>query len=210
MNDCVRANFGRISITNGYRGAVAAVLFLVLSTGQSGEPAHYDEHQQAPHLHGLVEMTLAIEGQTIEMNLESPAANLVGFEHPASTPEQRASVTRAKKILASPQQLLTFIGTGCEASRHEVDVSAVLAAEGDDHKEQAHDEHDEHGETHSEISAGYQFICGQASTLTAIKVHLFDLFPGIDRVNVAWVTESSQASATLTAGAATINLKGQQ
>lgn len=203
------------TITSGlYSTAILTAVFSMFSIGLNAEPLDHGDHhqQQETHLHGQVEMTLAIEGNTIELNLESPAANIVGFEHSASTPEQHASVNRAKSILDSPEQLLTFIGTGCKATRQEVDVSAVLAAEDDDHKEEAHDEHDEHdehGETHSEISARYQFHCAQGAKLTAIKVQLFDLFPGIETVRAAWVSDSHQASAMLTADSITINLKGK-
>jgi len=181
----------------------------MLSIGLNAESLDHDDHrQQEAHLHGLVEMTLAIEGNTIELNLESPAANIVGFEHPASSPEQHASVTHAKMILDMPQQLLTFIGTPCQSIAQEIDLSAVTH-----HKEEAHSEHQEHAdeghETHSEISARYRFHCTQGTKLTAINVHLFDLFPRIETVHAAWVSDSHQASAVLTAGSITINLEGR-
>jgi len=189
--------------------------------GFNAEPLGHDDHQpQAAHLHGLVEMTLAIEGNIVELNLESPAANIVGFEHLASTPEQHVSVNHAKTILDSPQQLLTFIGTRCESTTQQVDFAAVLKPVETHHKEEARSEHPEHidknhedhedHQTHSEISARYRFHCDKGTKLTAINVHLFDLFPRIKTVHAAWVSDSNQASAVLTAGSTTINLEGQQ
>ena len=150
-----------------YSATTIIAVLSMLSMGLKAESLDHDgddHHQQEAHLHGLVEMTLAIEGNTIELNLESPAANIVGFEHPASTPEQQASVTRAKTILDMPAQLLTFIGTHCEAITQEIDVSAVLKPAEMHHKEAAHSEHQEHtdeghgdSETHSEISARYRY-----------------------------------------------------
>lgn len=190
----------------------------MLSIGLNAESLdHDDHHQQEAHLHGLVEMTLAIEGNTVELNLESPAANIVGFEHLASTPEQHASVTRAKTILDLPKQLLTFIGTRCESTTQQVDFSAVLKPVETHHKEETHSEHKEHTneghedhQTHSEISARYRFHCDKGTKLTAIKVHLFDLFPRIETVHAAWVSDSNQASAVFTAGSTTINLERRQ
>jgi len=200
-----------------YSATTIVAVLSMLSIGLNAESLDHDDHrQQEAHLHGLVEMTLAIEGNTIELNLESPAANIVGFEHPASTREQHASVTRAKMILDMPQQLLTFIGTPCQSIAQEIDLSAVLKPAETHHKEEAHSEHQEHTdeghedhETHSEISARYRFHCTQGTKLTAINVLLFDLFPRIETVHAAWVTDSNQASAVLTAGSITINLEGR-
>ena len=198
-----------------YSATTITAVLSMLSIGVIAESRdHDDHHQQEAHLHGLVEMNLAIENNTIELNLESPAANIVGFEHPASTPEQYASVTRAKTMLDMPAQLLTFIGTRCEPTTQEIDVSAVLKPVETHHKEEAHSEHKEHAnkghedhETHSEISARYQFHCDKGIKLTAIKVHLFDLFPRIKTVHTAWVSDTNQASTILTAGVTTINFE---
>ena len=201
-----------------YSAATIIAVLSMLSSELHAEPLdHDDRHQQKAHLHGLVEMTLAIEGNTVELNLESPAANIVGFEHLASTPEQHASVTRATTILDLPQQLLTFIGTRCQSIAQEVDFSAMLKPTETYHKEEARSEHPEHidknheghedHETHSEISARYQFHCDKGIKLTAIKVHLFDLFPRIKTVHTAWVSDTNQASTILTAGVTTINFE---
>ena len=194
-----------------YSSTLITAVLSMLSTGLNAESLGYNDHLQPAHLHGQVDRTLAIEGNTIELNLESPAANIVGFEHPASTPEQHASVTRAKMILDMPQQLLTFIGTPCQSIAQEIDLSAVLKPAETHHKEEAHSEHQEHAdeghETHSEISARYQFHCDKGIKLTAIKVHLFDLFPRIKTVHTAWVSDTNQASTILTAGVTTINFE---
>ena len=38
-------------------------------------------HAEEAHIHGLATLTLALEGNSLEIEFESPAANLVGFEH---------------------------------------------------------------------------------------------------------------------------------
>lgn len=201
-----KAQLGRTMLSNRYSAKIAAVLLFLLSTEISAESArHHDPHQQDAHLHGLVEMTLAIENHSIELNLESPAANIVGFEHTASTPAQLASINRAKTVLGSPKQLLTFIGTHCKPTTQEIDISAVSPA-ATNRKKDAHQEHADHG-THSEISARYQFNCARGDKLTAINVHLFELFPRIETIHVAWVSERMQALTTLKADSITINFK---
>ena len=43
--------------------------------------------QESSHIHGIVEMNLAVEGSQLYIELISPAANIVGFEHAPSTDE---------------------------------------------------------------------------------------------------------------------------
>ena len=60
-----------------------------------------DELSQAhhgPHIHGLAEATIALEGKVLEIGLQSPASNIVGFEHKARTKEQIDKVQQAKNI----------------------------------------------------------------------------------------------------------------
>lgn len=197
-------------IRNTYSTKVIAALISVLSTCLSAEKAHHNPKQEV-HLHGRVEITLVIEGNTVELHLESPAANIVGFEHPASTPKQLDSINRATTILEAPEQLLTFIGTRCLPTVREIDVSAVSPAKAN-HNE-AHPAHQTHLDkghaTHSEISARYQFNCTHGNNLTAIKVQLFDLFPRIESIHAAWINDHQQALTTLTAGSTTIKFKNR-
>ena len=111
---------------------------------------------QSAHVHGLADLTLAIENGALEIQLRSPAANLVGFEHKADTKEEIKSAKAAAARLAQPLSLFIFNGTKCEMLDTDVDVSAILDNEhaNDDkgehekhkHKDHKHDEHehDEH------------------------------------------------------------------
>ncbi|NKC17054.1 MAG: DUF2796 domain-containing protein [Gammaproteobacteria bacterium] len=201
-----------------YMATIAAVL---LSMNLNAGPSDHGERhiQQEAHQHGLAEITLAVEGDNIELNLESPAANIVGFEHRASTPAQRRIIDEAKRTLESSKQLFSFIGARCELTESEIDVSAVLGTENDEHEEDAHGHHEQpdhadtdhetHSEeTHSEVSANYRFHCEQGSRLAAIALNFFEFFPGIETLKAVWVTDSSQGSADLTAKSNTIYLRG--
>ena len=61
-------------------------------------PASAEEHRQlGAHVHGHGRLNIAIEGNTISMELEVPGMDIVGFEHEPSTPEQKAAVAQAQK-----------------------------------------------------------------------------------------------------------------
>lgn len=163
---------------------------------------------QDAHVHGLAELTLALEGNDLEMRLESPAANIVGFEHKASTAEQRRIVDKAKAILESSQQLFSFFGTSCTLKKAHADFAAVTGS--NEHKHHRHDDHHHHDEdkdTHSEITAAYHFDCQQGSKLTSLSVNLFDHFSGFEKINVMWLTDTKQGAAKLTTASKTLHLR---
>ena len=156
----------------------------------------------AAHVHGLATLTLAVEGQTLEIQLESPAANIVGFEHKASSAQERQSVSQAQQQLQAASALFTFGGAQCQLITAEVDVSGVLE---EDHHQHDH-QHDYDEESHSEITAHYQFDCSKAQQLESIAIDLFRQFPGIEKIQAEWVTASQQGAITLTPNNTTIPL----
>jgi len=189
------------------KGYPLAIVAFILSLNLNAETSDHSEHfhLQEAHQHGLAELFLAIEGDKIVVGLESPAANIVGFEHVASTPEQTVLVNKARGKLESPNKLFSFLGTHCELEKLETDVSAVLGHEGGEH------DHSDHGksrhETHSEVSANYQFHCEEGSRLRAITLNFFEYFSGIEILRAVWVTDSNQGSAELGKESKTVYFK---
>ena len=208
-----------------------SIIILIASTSSfaswSGDHKH---RSHEAHVHGEAKLTLALEGNTLEISLESPAVNIVGFEHKASTAEQNHVVEQAEAVLKSTQQLFTFSGTRCDVKKIMVDVSSVEnsgidhhdhhkdeheheRAHNDDHKHSAdqHDAHHDkdhgHDNSHSEITADYSFTCAQGEKLRFITVDLLDQFPGIEEMDAMWVTDARQGAVELNAGAKHINLR---
>ena len=115
------------------------------------------ESQEA-HTHGLATLTLALENSVLEIQFESPAANLVGFEHKATSSEEKKAVTQTETSLKEPNLLFSFVGASCQPKKTTVDISGVMDnhnkkyQEHDEHEDHSHakkhDEHDEH-ERHS-------------------------------------------------------------
>ncbi|NTS78197.1 DUF2796 domain-containing protein [Catenovulum sp. SM1970] len=67
------------------------------------------------------------------------------------------------------------------------------------HKHDAeHTEHVEHN-THSEITASYQFHCSDTAKLSQLKLGFLDLFPGIETLNVIWLSADKQGLSALNA-----------
>ncbi|MBM97356.1 MAG: hypothetical protein CMI09_16075 [Oceanospirillaceae bacterium] len=184
-----------------------------------GDHGHHDHdnhgHEQRSHVHGVAELMLAQEGNELEIMLESPAANIVGFEHKASSEEQIAAVERAEALLNAPLQLFVFNGD-CKVHETELDMESVEPEEHghhahedehdhehkDHHAEHKHDhDHDDdhkgHASSHGEISAHYHFDCQSGADVTSVTLNLKQHFPAIETLSVSWITEQGQGAATL-------------
>ncbi len=190
--------------------SLAAVLALLISAGLGAEPEQHTAHRhQDAHIHGSAGLTLVLAGNVLEAVLESPAANIVGFEHRPSTPDQRNAVDHAQSILESPQALFSFVGTDCEPEQAKVDVPLVMHTATHEHPDDDAelDTQSEAHDTHSEIRARYRFHCQQGPQLAAVSVALLEHFPGIEALNAMWVTDTQQGAVTLTAQARHIRLR---
>lgn len=172
------------------------------------------QRQLGTHVHGLAELTVAQNGQQLELHLESPAANIVGFEHKASTHEQEHAIEKAKSILESPQKLFIFSGTRCDVINVDVNVSALLSHHEKSHHEDTHEHESEkehydeyHQDAHNEITALYQFNCLQGSKLETISVALLEQFTGIEKLKAMWVTEATQGTDELSLRSKIIHLR---
>lgn len=194
--------------------------FVLVAPGVSAEEKHEHEHdhekrQHGAHVHGVAALNLALEGEEVHVELDSPAANIVGFEHAPSSDADHAALDKAVAVLKKGDQLFRFNSeAGCRMEQAKI-TSALLDEEhgehaedhGHDeheHKENGHEEHghDEHaGDTHADIGAAYHFECDQPGKLTQLTVELFEAFPGMAELNVQYVIDSKQGAAALTPAA---------
>ena len=49
-------------------------------------------HEPGPHVHGVASLQVAVDGNTLTLNLESPLDNVLGFEHAPRSEKQKAAV----------------------------------------------------------------------------------------------------------------------
>jgi hypothetical protein len=198
---------------------------VLVAPGVSGSEKHEHEHehrQYGAHVHGIAALNLALEGEEVHVEFDSPAANIVGFEHAPSSEADHAALDKAVATLKNGDQLFHFNKeAGCRMEKAMV-TSALLEEEYDSHDDKHSDDHDkdheekgehdhekhEHeahgheeqeGETHSDIEAVYHFECDQPAKLTQLTVELFEAFPATEELNVQYVIESKQGAKELTA-----------
>jgi hypothetical protein len=179
------------------RIVLTASLLAPLTLVAPGASADEHEHRQhGAHVHGIGALNLALEGQEMHVELDSPAANIVGFEHAPSSEADHAALDKAVAMLKDGDRLFRFNAeAGCRMEKTDVS-SSLLDDEHHEHDEHDHDEHE--GETHSDIEAAYHFECDQPGKLTQLSVELFEIFPGTEKLNVQYVIESKQGAGKLT------------
>ena len=64
--------------------------------------------QLGPHIHGVSTLDVVVEGNTVSMDLQSPGADIVGFESQPVSDEQKTAVGRANQMLSRPLDLFQF------------------------------------------------------------------------------------------------------
>ncbi|HRJ52537.1 MAG TPA: DUF2796 domain-containing protein [Candidatus Thiothrix moscowensis] len=168
------------------------------------EAEGHEEH--GAHEHGAATLSLAAGVDGLEIALESPAANIVGFEHAANSDEDKKKLAEAKAKLEAGADLFSINPEAeCTFKSAEV-VSALLG-----NAEKAAEEHSDHehkeGETHSDMDVTWTFACAKPAELKEVTTKLFAAFPeGFQKVKAEWVTDKG-ASAQEMDKDATLKLK---
>ena len=85
------------------------------------------ERGRGAHGHGVSRLTLAAEGDRVELRLEAPGADIAGFEHMARSAEDRATVRRAAGYLGGGDKLFTF-PAAAQCRLQAADVESPLSA----------------------------------------------------------------------------------
>lgn len=181
-------------------------------TAHAEEDHEHREH--SAHEHGSAQLNLAIVGAEVEVELETPAANIVGFEHMPSGEADHHALDEAVAALKKGDALFRF-DPAADCRLIEAAVKSPLLEEGDHHDEheehekhdEHHDEHEEHEEAHSEFHAHYHFNCTHPAQLSELKVDLFDQFPATYRLNVQYLINDKQGAVQLEADHREIHLK---
>lgn len=165
-----------------------------------GGTLHAGEHRQAgAHEHGVARLDLAQEGTRIDLHLESPAMNLLGYEHMPSSDADRQALAEALAQLRAADRLFRF-NAQAQCRLIKADISTPLAGEsGTD--AMPHDTHEEPGHDggHADIDADYRFECARPDQLRRLSLDVFKFFPAVQRLLVQFVTDSRQGGAELTA-----------
>jgi hypothetical protein len=179
---------------------------LPLAVAQAADEHDHEHGSLGAHEHGVGRLNAVLDGPTLALELESPAMNLVGFEHLATTDADKAKVAATRAQLEKPLALFSLPkAAGCVVASQKLESPLF----GD--KPEADDDHDEdeaegeHHHDHSEIHAHYQFTCSTPDALKTLDLaNLFNTFPATQKIQVQLIGPSGQQGVDVTATAAAL------
>ena len=161
------------------------------------------------HVHGKASINLVLDDQSLFIEFESPAYNLVGFEHEPKDQIQQKEVQDTLSLLSKPRKVFGFSAqAGCLVES--VSVTTTMAGVGkntvgyeEEHHEEEHHDHSDgdstNKESHSEFKANYLMICSEPEKLRTIEFKLFKEFLGLKSVQVQWINGEGQGYIELNA-----------
>ncbi len=158
-------------------------------TSLSGPAVH--AHGGKAHVHGNAVLQVVMEGSQVEIALQSPMDNLVGFEHEPRTDQQRKAVQALREQFHKPASLFVLNAeAGCKVQDVELDLPFREGRGADSHG---------HGhESHADIESVVRYQCEHPALLKSIDLALFDRFSGIHRIDAQVVSVRGQSAARLT------------
>ena len=190
---------------------------LPLAVAHAHEDHDHEHGSLGAHEHGVGRLNAVLDGQSLELELDSPAMNLVGFEHTATSAADKAKVAAARKQLEAPLALFNLPkAAGCVVSTQELNSPLFGDKPEADHDDDDDDNNDhatdgkgaaahEHHHDHSEIHAHYQFTCAKPAALSNLDLsQVFKTFPATRKIQVQLIGPSGQQGADATATAATL------
>lgn len=143
------------------------------------------------HVHGHGSLNIAIEGKVVEMELEVPGADIVGFEHKPGNSEEEAAIKAALEKLKQGGALFQFPSDAkCDLERSTAEL--VTENDGHNHKHdtEKHGDHktDRHKEEHAEFVAYYRFGCADPDQITELRLPYFDAFPNSEELEIQMIS----------------------
>ncbi|MGI0117014.1 ZrgA family zinc uptake protein [Zooshikella sp. RANM57] len=191
-----------------FKAITSASLLFILAL-----PATAEVRQHGAHEHGSATLNIAYVDNTLEVELLSPAMNLVGFEHMPENDEQFKQLNSALSKLKQAHQLFGLPST-CKLKHinfeGELVESLAQSSKNDHHEHEDHHkskdehDHDEEEHHHSDIHAHYQF--GPCKDISQLNISLIKQFPGLEHVTTQVITSRAQTQLQLNSQQQTVPL----
>lgn len=177
-------------------------VMLLLAAAAFGAQANHEGHEgHGAHEHGHGQLNLVLDGNQLLIELQAPAADLVGFEHGARSETEKARYAEAIAHLKQPGTLLRLDpAAGCTLIQQ-----ALQAAKEEHENDKAHDEHPQDEAGHTDLGAIYSYSCETPAKLTGLEATLFGVYPSLEKLSVQAILPSGQLAGELTPSANTLS-----
>jgi hypothetical protein len=150
------------------------------------------------HEHGVATLNVSLEGHALEIALDSPLDNLLGFEHAPITEVQRTLVVAmARRLRDAGAVLQPNSAARCTPVEVHMASSALPPAMLGEAEGQVGVAHEPPG--HADLAADFHFDCVHPEALRELRVGFFEAFSGFRLIRVQAVGPHGQTYAELTA-----------
>ena len=188
-----------------------------------------ENRQHDAHEHGAAMLGMAQQGKLIQMELDSPAFNMVGFEHTPSNANEEEKVALMLAQLKMGSMLFTF-PAAAKCQLVNVDISSGLfeASHSDENDHDGDSDHsddeDDHGSVsdhsddeddhendhendsgHSDIEASWTYSCENPLLVRKVEFPLFSYFENLTDLDVDFIMDAGQGSIELSPGNSVIS-----
>lgn len=189
------------------RHLLLALPFALLPLAQAAHSAQPTPTQHAslgPHEHGVARLNAVLDGSSLALELESPAMNIVGFEHAANSDADKTTLAAARATLQKPLWLFNLPAAAkCNVADQGVESALftdqpVSELEGDDDDD---DHADKPGATeaehhHADIDAHYTLTCSNPGALKSLDLtRFFSTFPATRKIQAQLIGPNGQQGA---------------
>jgi hypothetical protein len=136
--------------------------------GHASEKRQLDSHE-----HGVSTLKIALEGQILQMELEAPANDIVGFEHAPENESQKAAIERALSLLKTKSGIFNTPATAkCKIT----DVSGEFEVE----------------KNHAGFHVSWKIKCLNPKQIKNLETTFFQIFPKAEEIEVEVISASGQ------------------
>jgi|GEM_PF-6097068 len=165
--------------------------FILLGSGwvYSKEKPHkynYDER-------GSAAFTMVIDRNSVVIDFDSPAINIVGFEHLPKSVEDNTKVDKAVRIFKNSRNVVRFSKAAKCQQIHTTISSSLL---GSSQTEIIPSSGSSSG--HETFKVGYQIECRKPANIHKAEFQIFNTFSAIQKLHGQWVIGDKQGVNTLT------------
>ncbi|MGC8121812.1 ZrgA family zinc uptake protein [Marinobacter sp. VGCF2001] len=167
--------------------ALAGILLAPVVTHAADNPG--------AHQHGHAVLQIAIDGNTAEVILRSPAYNLLGLEHSPRTGQQRQQLAGLEQWATSTPLVNTVEGNCI------TEEASVQSAWPETSRQQGHT-----ANGHSDLEIFQSLSCNGLADQNTLTTPLTDRFPALEHLEVQWISSGVVGLTTLEPGEVRIRI----
>lgn len=160
------------------------ILFTALCGVNSSKVFAGDGHSHGAHEHGVANLKIAVDKQTLKFIFQSPADTIYGFEHEAKSPKEKAAQKLAFDKLSLPAEFIELSPkSNCQLTTSK--APSVPKSRG-------------HG--HQDVHVEWSATCESSITGQTAQFRFGSIFPSMHRLKIEVLGDEKQTKIDLKNG----------